>query len=46
MIRRRCNKVLRDIRDDAAALRGLAQYLELPPAQVAGIWAKQGETTE
>lgn len=40
---RRCNKVLRDVRDDPDVLRSLAQYLRLPPAQVAGIWARAEE---
>lgn len=30
---RRCNKVLRDIRDDAETLRRLADYLTHPPAR-------------
>lgn len=30
---RRCNKVLRDVRDSIDVLQGLAAYLEHPPAQ-------------
>lgn len=30
---KRCNKVLRDVRDDPDTLRNLAEYLESPPAR-------------
>ena len=36
---RRCNKLLRDVRDDALVLRQAAAYLDLPPAWLLGIKA-------
>ena len=37
---RRCNKLLRDVRDNPAVLRAAAVYLEWPPAKVIGIEAR------
>ena len=37
---RRCNRLLRDVRDDADVLRAAADYLDLPPAKVLGIEAR------
>ena len=36
---RRCNKLLRDVRDDTTTLRGAAVYLFTPPADELGIVA-------
>lgn len=37
---RRCNKLLRDVRDDRAVLRMAANYLDQPPARILGIAAR------
>lgn len=36
---RRCNKLLRDARDDIEVFRGGIRYLQSPPAQELGIEA-------
>lgn len=40
---RRCNKVLRDVRDMPGVLLGLLEYLDNPPAQLLGIQAKASQ---
>ena len=39
---RRCNKLLRDVRDDRIVLRMAADYLENPPTKALGIEAVAG----